>query len=86
MHLLFKNQINNREMNFIIDQVNAIKIRKHDDHYQLTDNDFNDLVVEVELNCEELEEPTNTAPLADAGPDQIITLPSNLVQFNGENK
>jgi len=47
------------------------------------DNDFNDLVVEVELNCEELEEPTNTAPLADAGPDQIITLPTSTTNLNG---
>ncbi|OGI65111.1 hypothetical protein A3A95_04395 [Candidatus Nomurabacteria bacterium RIFCSPLOWO2_01_FULL_39_18] len=27
----------------------------------------------------------NNSPVANAGPDQIITLPSNLVQFNGEN-
>ncbi len=48
------------------------------------DNDFNDLVVEIELDCEEIEEvPENSAPIADAGPDQIITLPTNSVNLNG---
>ncbi len=48
------------------------------------DDDFNDLVVEIILSCEEIEkEPENSAPTANAGPDQIITLPTNSVNLNG---
>jgi hypothetical protein len=45
------------------------------------DNDYQDLVVKLDLGCDELAQ--NVAPIANAGPDRDITLPINFTTLDG---